>query len=298
MALDPLEHVLDHELEMLGNAVTKYQVLAVLAGLLVCVAYIPLARRIADGTPPRGALWNFLEMILLFIRDQVARPNIKSGHHDHEPPAPGASDYLKEQTTHGHFDHHEHAAGHDPHALADKYVPFLWTLFLFILTCNLLGMIPFLGAPTADFGVTLALAGIVFLVIHVSAIRRLGPAKYVMSYIPRLKSEGLAMNLFLTVVITPLIAVIEVMGALIRSAVLAIRLFANIFAGHVALGVILLFAVMARDEALHHFGGVTMATIFMGTCLSVLELFVAFLQAFVFVLLTSIFLGMQLNPEH
>ncbi|MGL6097461.1 MAG: F0F1 ATP synthase subunit A, partial [Fimbriiglobus sp.] len=171
-------------------------------------------------------------------------------------------------------------------------------LFLFILSCNLLGMVPFLGAPTADIGVSLALAGIVFAVIHGSAIMRLGPGGYVMSFIPRLKAGNAVMNVFLALFITPLIAAIEVLGALIRGAVLAVRLFANIFAGHVALSVILLFAVAARESASHVFGGVTLATVFMGTALSILELFVAFLQAFVFVLLTSIFLGMQLNPEH
>ena len=206
----------------------------------------------------------------------MARPNIKNGHDGHG---------------HGHHDT-------NPHATADKYLPFLWTLFLFVLMCNLLGMIPFLGAPTADIGVTLALAAIVFVVIHVSAMLKLGAGGYVKSFIPRLKADNPIMNVFLAVVITPLITVIEVLGAFIRAGILAIRLFANIFAGHVALGVILLFAATAAEGALHTFGGVTLATIAMGTCLSVLELFVAFLQAFVFVLLTSIFLGMQLNPEH
>jgi len=277
MALDPLEHVLDHALAE-GLPVTKYQVLSIAAAGLVAALLIGYARQIRHGQPPRGPLWNFLEMLLFFIRDEVVRPNIPEGHHDH---------------------HEGHAAEpHDPHATADRYLPFLWTLFFFILMCNLLGMIPFLGAPTADLGVTLALAGMVFLIIHVSALIKNGPVGYVRSFIPVLKADNRIMNLFLAIVITPMIAIIEVLGAFIRAAVLAIRLFANIFAGHVALGVILLFAVAVKDEAIHLFGAVSMATVLMGTALSVLELFVAFLQAFVFVLLTSIFLGMQLNPEH
>lgn len=263
MALDPLDHVVDHPL-IDGLPVSKYQALMVLAAGLIAIAYSALAKRVKDGEPPRGSLWNGLEALLLFIRDGVARPNI--GHHHHEE--------------------------------ADKFVPFLWTLFLFILTCNLLGMIPFLGSPTADIGVTVALAGIVFCVIHISALMKLGPVKYVRSYIPNLKADNFVMNAFLSFCIVPLISAIEIMGALIRAAVLAIRLFANLFAGHVALAVILLFAVAVRDESAGIFGGVTAATVLMGTALSVLELFVAFLQAFVFVLLTSIFLGMQLHPEH
>lgn len=280
MALDPLAHVLDHAVHE-SIPVTKYQVLLVVAAVLVAALYIPLANRIRGGQPPRGPLWNFLEMILVFIRDEVARPNIGEGHHGDD---------------HGHG--HHPAEPQNPNKTADRYLPFLWTLFLFILMCNLLGMVPFMGAPTADFGVTLALAAIVFLVVHVSSLIRNGPVGYIRSFIPSLKADGFVMNLFLAVIITPLIAVIEVMGAVIRAAVLAIRLFANIFAGHVALGVILLFVVGVREESFHIAGGVTIATLLMGTSLSVLELFVAFLQAFVFVLLTSIFLGMQLNPEH
>lgn len=281
---DALTHVYDEQ--WLGP-ITKYQILAVLAALIICALMIPLARRVATGEPVRGPLWNALEALLIYIRDEVARPNIKSGH-DHDHHAQGAE--------HAH-DHHGHvvAATHDPHELADRFVPFLWTLFLFILVCNLLGMVPFLGSPTASISVTAVLALIVFLVIHVSSLQRLGLFKYVKSYIPQLKGDNFIMTLFLTVLIVPLISVIEVLGALIRAAVLAIRLFANLFAGHVALGVILAFAVGANG-AFNAGGGA--AAVVMGTALSMLELFVAFLQAFVFVLLTSIFLGMQLNPEH
>lgn len=272
MAHSPLDHVVDHAW---AGPITKYQILMVAAAVLVAVPYILLARRVENGTPPKGPLWNFLEMLLLFIRDDVVRPNIGAGHSAHE----------------AHDDH----AGHNQHHQADKFLPFLWTLFLFILACNLLGMVPFLGSPTADFGVTLALAGMTFLVIHVSALMKLGPVKYVRSYIPVLTSDNPVMNVFLAVLITPMIAAIEVLGAFIRGAVLAIRLFANIFAGHVALAVIVAFAI-AADNSFSPGGGV--AAVVLGTGLSVLELFVAFLQAFVFVLLASIFLGMQLNPEH
>lgn len=255
MAHSPIDHVVDHAWV---GPVTKYQVLLVVAAVAVAVPFILLARRTQDGTPPRGPLWNFFESLLLYIRDEVVRPNV----------------------------------GHD----GDKYLPFLWTLFLFILTCNLLGMVPFLGSPTADISVTLVLAAIVFLVIHVQAIRANGLGGYVKSFIPHLEADNLPMKIFLTTLIVPLITVIEVMGAVIRGAVLAVRLFANIFAGHVALAVILSFALAEAAGGMS--AGGTAAAVFMGTALSVLELFVAFLQAFVFVLLTSIFLGMQLHPEH
>jgi F-type H+-transporting ATPase subunit a len=289
MAQSPLEHVLDHAWV---GPVTKHQILLVAAAALVAVPYIMLGRRIQDGTPPRGAFWNFLELLLLFIRDEVARPNIHDNpDHDHDE-SKGITAALRSQA-----DPHNHPTV-QPHAhYADRFVPFLWTLFLFILVSNLLGMVPFLGSPTAELSVTLVLAVVVFFVIHVSSVRKLGFGKYVKSFVPSLAADNLAMTIFLTVLIVPLIAAIEVMGAFIRAGVLAIRLFANIFAGHVALGVILVFAV-ADPVAGGLSPGGTIAAVLLATGLSVLELIVAFLQAFVFVLLTSIFLGMQLNPEH
>jgi F-type H+-transporting ATPase subunit a len=277
---DAVSHVLDEK--WLG-LITKYQILLVAAALIVAALMIPLARRIATGEPVRGPLWNALEGLLLFIRDEVVRPNIQDSHHHAHHAHDG---------DHGHDGDHPK---HNPHALADRYVPFLWTIFLFILVCNILGMIPFLGSPTSSISVTAVLALLVFLVITFSALFRLGPVGYVKSFIPSLKADNLIMQIFLTVFIVPLIAVIEFAGSILRAAILAIRLFANLFAGHVALGVILAFAVGANG-ALSYGGGA--AAVVMGTALSVLELFVAFLQAFVFTLLTSIFLGMQLNPEH
>ncbi len=283
---DAVAHVLDEGWLGSEHFGTKYQLLVVLAAVVVAGLMIPLARQVATGEPVRGPLWNALEGLLLFIRDEVARPNIHSGH-DHHP------DTQSDKAGH---DHEAREAYKDhEHYLADKYVPFLWTLFLFILVCNLLGMIPFLGSPTASISVTLVLAGIVFVVITISALLKLGPVGYVRSFIPSLKADNLPMQLFLWVAIVPLIAVIEFAGSILRAVILAIRLFANLFAGHVALGVIFAFAVGLNGSL--NYGGWAAAVV-MGTALSVLELFVAFLQAFVFVLLTSIFLGLQLNPEH
>jgi F-type H+-transporting ATPase subunit a len=281
---DAVAHVLDEPwLKVFTapnmQAVTKYQLLAILAALIVAALYIPLARKIATGEPVKGKLWNALEALLLYIRDEVIRPNIQDKHHHGE---------------HGHDDHGKHD-DHNPHALADRYTPFLWTLFLFVLFCNLLGMIPFLASPTANMSITAVLAGIVFLVITFSALFRLGPVGYVKSFIPQLKADNVIMQIFLTVVIVPIVAIIEFAGSILRCAILAIRLFANMFGGHVALGVVFAFAI-GVGGTINYGGGA--AAILLGTALSVLELFVAFLQAFVFTLLSSIFLGLQLNPEH
>src|SRR5437868_3472889 len=130
------EHVMDtrvwHFFENLSLhlplGLTKFKVLMVLAALLILAIFLPLAGKIRTGAPPRGRWWNFFESFLTFVRDNVARPNI----------------------------------GHD----ADRYVPYLWSLFLFILVCNLFGMLPFMGSPTADIAVAIPLAAVTFCFIH------------------------------------------------------------------------------------------------------------------------------------
>ena len=234
--------------------ITKFMIMELLAAALIFLIYVPIARRARTGKPPRGFFWNTFESILTFLREQVAVPNI--GRHD-----------------------------------ADKFVPFLWTLFLFILFNNLLGMLPFFSAATANISVTGALAVIAFFAIHLGAVFKMGAGHYVKSFIPHIDAP-FAMKLF----ILPMIVVIEVLGSFIKAFVLAVRLFANMFAGHMVSAMILGFIVMARMSTL--FWPITFGSVFMVTALSCLELFVAFLQAFIFVFLTSLFISSALHPAH
>ncbi len=253
-----LDHVVDQDVwhffqnisYSLPWSLTKYKVLMVLAAILIMAIFIPLARKARDGATPRGRWWNFFEAVLTFIRDNVARPNI----------------------------------GHD----ADRYVPYLWSLFLFILFCNLFGMFPFLGSPTANINVTLALALVTFIFIHGSAIAKMGFTHYLQSYVPHMDVPFVGL----------FIAVLEIVGNVIKGVVLAIRLFANMFAGHVVLASILMFIVMVKHQGHFLFWGVTSVSVLGVIALSFLELFVAFLQAFIFTFLTSIFLGMAVHPQH
>lgn len=264
MAHSPFDHVLDtdhwHIIDGVGfhlpYPLTKFMVLEVVAAVLIIGLYIPLARRARDGKPVRGPLWNALEVLLTFIREKVAKPYI--GEHD-----------------------------------ADRFVPFLWTLFLFILFCNLLGMFPFLGSPTASISVTAALAVISFMVIHVAAMMKMGVFGYFKSYVPHLD-----IPFGMGYLIIPLIVVIEAIGQFIKAFVLAVRLFANMFAGHTVLAVILLFIVMSKGSPDYISWPITIGSVIGVTLLSLLELFVAFLQAFIFVFLTSLFLGSTLHPAH
>jgi F-type H+-transporting ATPase subunit a len=95
-----------------------------------------------------------------------------------------------------------------------------------------------------------------------------------------------------------MIIFIEAFGNLIKASVLAVRLFANMLGGHTVLSVILLFIVMVKDQAWYIFLPITAVSVLGVVALSLLELFVAFLQAYIFTFLTALFLGMQLHPEH
>jgi len=99
-------------------------------------------------------------------------------------------------------------------------------------------------------------------------------------------------------IIKLLICVIEIVGTFIKSGVLAIRLFANMFAGHTVLAVIMLFIVMAANAALGLWVSITVSSVLGVVALSLLELFVAFLQTYIFVFLTALFMGMALHPQH
>jgi len=239
---------------------TKFMVLELIAAGLILLIYVPLARRASSGELPKGWRWNMWESLLTFVRNEIARPNL-GGHH-----------YPEE---------------------ADKYVPYLWTTFLFILFCNLLGMIPFAGSPTASIYACLGLAVIAFVMLHGAAIVKVGPIKYVKSIWPHIDVP------YVGWLFSGMIFVIEFIGTFIKSGVLAVRLFANMFAGHLVLAFLLLFIYqVGMTNNWFLWGGVTIASVLGNAALSLLELFVAFLQAYVFTFLTAVFMGMSLHPEH
>src|SRR5262249_5384245 len=158
---------------------------------------------------------------------------------------------------------------------ADRFVPFLWTLFLFILFNNLLGMLPFAGSPTASIYVTGALALCVFFAIHGSATAKMGFWHYLKSYWPQIE-----VPFMMGIVLKPLIFVLELNGALVRNLVLAVRLFANMFAGHMVLATLLTFIALAGGVSFALWSTITVSSVLGMVALSLLEIFVAFLQAY------------------
>ena len=137
------------------------------------------------------------EAVIVFVRDGMVRPAV--GRHD-----------------------------------ADRFLPLILTLFFFILFCNLFGLIPCLGSPTASIGATGPLALVTFLVGMGAGMKKYGPVRFWTGLCPPMELPFL-----LQLLLVPLIWVLEVVGTLIRYSVLAVRLLANMFGGHLVLAIIL-----------------------------------------------------------
>jgi len=231
-----------------GFCISKFMILELVVATLLVVVFTRIARQLQDGDSPRGKLWNFMEAILLYVRDNVARPAI--GAHD-----------------------------------ADRFVPLLWTFFFFILGCNLLGLVPWAGSATGSFSTTLALAGVVICTTLVSGIAKFGVVGFWLNQVPSMDLPLLLSPLKL------LIFVVEVVGMFIKHAVLAVRLLANMVAGHlVLLGVLGLIATAATSDT-GTWALITVIAVIGSTLFSCLELFVACLQAYIFTFLSALFIG-------
>ena len=251
IGFDPI----DRMIEPLELRVTKFMVLEVVGALLLVAIFIPLARRIRTGSRPIGRFWNFFEVMLVFIRDEVARPAI--GKHD-----------------------------------ADRFLPFLWTIFFFVLICNLLGMVPWLGSPTGALATTGALALITFATVVIAGMAKMGPIGFWIGQVPHMD-----LPLPLAILLKPMIFLIEVLGLCIKHFVLSVRLLANMMAGHLVLAVIIAFIAASVKVGLFGWLGVSTVSILGATALSMLELFVAFLQAYIFAFLSALFIGMAVHPH-
>jgi len=236
---------------------TKHVVFLVFgAGLLFVVLTLSArkhARATAAGQAPKGSV-NAFEAMILYIRNEVILPNV--GHR------------------------------------GEGFVPYLLTVFFFILTLNLLGLVPFGSTATGNISVTATLAILTFFTVEIAGIRANG-----WGYLNTL----FYWNNELPIVMRPLMFLImspvEMIGKLTKPFALAIRLFANMTAGHIV--------VLAFVGLFFSFAGVTptvsslmgLAPLAMAVLIMVLEIFVAFLQAFIFTLLSAVFIG-QIREAH
>ncbi len=282
-----------------GFQITKFMVLQVAAVALVIWIFRGLSRRIQSGNTAHGWWWNFWEMLAVYVRDEVVRPIIGDphAHHDHgraaEHAEHGSSAHGEEhslpaapyaESTHGAS--RTPAIGHP----ADKYLPFVWSCFFFVLICNLLGAVPWLGSATGSIAVTGALAVTAFAATYIYGAQVHGYGGFWLALVP-----AMDVPIALKVPLALMMFAIEVLGFFIKHGVLAIRLFANIMGGHTVLGVILAFIAGAVDRSIYPLvlGGSIIGQVGIG----LLELLVAFIQAYVFAFLATIFIGMSLH-EH
>jgi F-type H+-transporting ATPase subunit a len=168
----------------------------------------------------------------------------------------------------------------------EGFVPFALTLFFFILVCNLFGMLPWGATATGNVSVTATLAIVTAIVVEVAGIRANGLG-YLNTIFYWNKDLPIVMRVLMFFVMTP----VEIVGKLSKPFALTIRLFANMTAGH-----IVLLAIMGLIFSFKSWL-ITPVPVLMATAISMLELFVAFLQAFIFTLLASVFIG-QIREAH
>jgi F-type H+-transporting ATPase subunit a len=222
--------------------ITRNVVMMWVASAILVVLFTLAARRSKEPVP-RG-LRNVLETLVLWVRDDIARKTIGHG--------------------------------------ADRYLPFLLTLFFFVLTCNLLGLIPGMGTATSVISVTAALATMALVMIQFAGIREYGVVKHFKNLVP----HGIPIWLL------PVMIVVEALGILSRPFALAIRLFANMTAGHVVIlslvGIIFLLQTP----------WVAFAAVPFTLFIFLLEILVCFIQAYIFTMLASLFIGMSAHPAH
>jgi F-type H+-transporting ATPase subunit a len=269
-----------------GFGISKFMILEVALAAILFFLFTRLARMLATGEPPKGRFANLFETFILFIRDQVARPAIDS-HDDH-----------------GHGDDADHGHGAQvqggPAAVlavahaheGDRFVPLLLTIFFFVLGCNLLGMLPWAGSPTASFSVTLALAGVTLATVVIAGMMKFGPLGFFVNQVP-----SMDLPLPLAILLKPMIFAIEMMGLLIKHGILAVRLLANMVAGHLVLLGIMGLITAAATATLGTWATVTSISVVGSALFSLLELFVAFLQAYIFTFLSALFIGAAVHQH-
>ena len=222
------------------EALTLHGVMLLIASSLMLCVFGFLYNK--KSPVPKG-LTNALEALILFIRDDIVVPNL------------GSADAL-------------------------RMTPLFCTFFFFILTLNLMGLIPLFATATANVNVTVALALITFSFMVFGCILRNGLKGFLKAIIP----SGVPVPVL--IILVP----IEIMGIVIKCFALTIRLFANLLAGHIVIFALLGLIVVVGYAAL--------PAIFLAVFIYLLEILVAFLQAYIFTLLSAMFIGHMYHPHH
>lgn len=244
---EPLGKLYLPHLELFGFDISITRdvfIIWVVSAILIIVSVLA-ARGYKKSIVPKG-IANIFEIIIEFVRDEIVKPSIGKGY--------------------------------------EVYMPYMLTLFFFVLFCNVIGLIPLpnLVVPTGNIAVTGTLAVISFLVVQFSGIKQHG----FLNYFKGLAPPGLP---FLIVIV---VVFLEILGLFTKPFALCIRLFANMIAGHIVifsmLGLIIIMQTIYVSPVSVGF------TLF----IELLEILVAVIQAYIFVMLTALFIGMAKHQEH
>jgi len=224
-------------------SITRHIVFIWLAFIINVVIFIKVSKAYKKSLVPKG-FNNFMEILIVFVRDEIVKPTIGEGY--------------------------------------EKFLPFILTLFFFILTSNLLGLVPYGTPATSNLAVTSTLATISFIVIQGSGIMKNGVVGYFKGLVP----YGTP------IVLAPLMFLIEFLGLFTKPFALAIRLFANMTAGH-----IVIFSIIGLIFVLHTY---FVAPVSVGFVLFIylLEILISLIQAYIFAILSALFIGMAVHQEH
>ncbi len=223
--------------------ISKHVVFMWIAAAIILFSFIKLANHYKKERVPKG-FGTLLEVLIVFVRDDIAKPTIGKGY--------------------------------------EKFLPYLLTAFFFIMTSNYLGLIPYSATVTSSISVTATLSVFTFLVMLIGGISKNGFFGYFKGLLP----HGLPSWLI------PIMFVVELLSLFTKPFALAIRLFANMTAGHVV--ILSLFGLIFITKMII-FAPVSVAfSLFIYT----LELLVCILQAYIFTLLSSLFIGMSVHQEH
>lgn len=234
-------------IEILGLSIdlspTKYVVYLWVAALIVFVMMTFVGRRYRKSYIPQG-FTNFIEVFVLFIRDEIVRPNIGDK--------------------------------------AERYMPFLATIFFFIATCNLLGLVPYGVSSTENINVTAGLAIMSFFMIQIAGMRNNGVWGYFKGLVP----HGLP------VFVLPVMIVVEFLGLLTKPFALTVRLFANMTSGKIV--------ILSLIGLIFFFQSIVVApvSILFTLFIMLLKMFISLLQAYIFTMLSALFIGMAVHQEH
>ncbi len=245
--LGPLGKLYLPRLSLFGMdiSITRDVFMMWLVAVVLIILGILVAKSYKKSLIPKG-ITNIFEIMVEFVRDEIVKPSIGHGY--------------------------------------EGFMPYMLTLFSFVLFCNLFGLLPTpnLVVATGNVAVTATLAIISFFVIQISGIKTNGLIKYFKSLVPG------GMPGWILIVIIPL----EILGLFTKPFALCIRLFANMISGH-----IVIFSLLGLIFMMHT---IYVAPVSVGFTLfiEVLEILVAVIQAYIFTMLTALFIGMAMHSEH